>query len=115
MQLGTQIQLHLRPGVPSHSYFTEYWGSSFATGTNGDWRTDSTLANLLKACNPHLIGGSKGKNSAILPDEDGRGLNVAVSGAVSEDASGQAKELVRKIRYDTKTSKYRRFIRGLKM
>ena len=93
-------------------------GSSFTTGTDGDWRTDSTLANLLKVCNPHLIGGSKGKDSAILPDEDGRGLNVAVSGAVSEDASGQAKELGRKIRYDTKPSKYlgcTTQVRGLKI
>ena len=102
----------------SHTYFTEYLGSSFTTGTDGDWRTDSTLANLLKVCNPHLIGGSKGKDSAILPDEDGRGLNVAVSGAVSEDASGQAKELGRKIRYDTKPSKYlgcTTQVRGLKI
>ena len=80
------------------TYFTEYWGSSFATGTDGSWRTSSTLANLLKACNPHLIGGSRGSDSAIFPDNQGRGLNVAVSGAVSEDASEQAKELVRKIR-----------------
>ena len=81
------------------TYFTEYWGSSFSTGTDGSWRTHSTLANLLKACNPHLIGGSRGSDSAIFPDNDGRGLNVAVSGADSEDAPSQAKELVKKIRY----------------
>ena len=82
----------------SHTYFSEYWGASFSTGMDGDWRTATTLANLLRACNPSLIGGSRGKDSAIFPDSDQRGLNVAVSGATSEDASGQAKELVKKIR-----------------
>ena len=24
-------------------YFTEYWGASFATGTDGSWRTHTTL------------------------------------------------------------------------
>ena len=43
------------------TYFTEYWGSSFSTGTDGSWRTHSTLANL-------LIGGSRG--SAIFPDNE---------------------------------------------
>ena len=82
----------------SHTYFTEYWGSSFSTGTDGDWRTSSTLANMLRVCNPGLVGGSKGRDNSIFPDQEDRGLNVAVSGAVSEDASGQAKDLVKKIR-----------------
>ena len=81
------------------TYFTEYWGASFATGTDGNWRTHSTLANLLKACNPHLIGGSRGSDSAIFPDDQGRGLNVAVSGDWAGGAPAQARELVRKIRY----------------
>ena len=44
------------------TYFTTNWGSSFSIGTDGSWRTHSTLANL-------LIGGSRG--SAIFPDNEG--------------------------------------------
>ena len=33
-------------------YFTEYWGSSFATGTDGNAYNNPTLANLLRMCNP---------------------------------------------------------------
>ena len=75
-------------------YFTEYWGSSFVTGykcvihnftfdvstpgTDGNWITNPSLANLLRVCNPGLIGGSKGSDSIIFPSGEGRGLNVAV-------------------------------------
>ena len=37
-------------------YFTEYWGVSFATGTDGSWANNPSLANLLRACNPGLEG-----------------------------------------------------------
>ena len=37
-------------------YFTEYWGTSFATGLDGNWLTNPSLANLLRQCNPALIG-----------------------------------------------------------
>ena len=37
-------------------YFTEYRGVSFATGTDGSWANNPSLANLLRACNPHLEG-----------------------------------------------------------
>lgn len=38
-------------------YFTEYWGVSFATGTDGTWTNNPSLANLLRVCNPGLRGG----------------------------------------------------------
>ena len=37
-------------------YFTEYRGVSFATGTDGSWANNPSLANLLRACNPGLEG-----------------------------------------------------------
>ena len=37
-------------------YFTEYRGVSFATGTDGSWANNPSLANLLRACNPGLKG-----------------------------------------------------------
>ena len=38
----------------------------FATGTDGNADTNPTLANLLKRCNPGLIGRSRGQDSAIF-------------------------------------------------
>ena len=34
----------------------DYFGASFATGTDGNWRTSPTLANILRTCNPSLTG-----------------------------------------------------------
>ena len=42
--------------------------------------SQASLANLVRECNPRLVGGSRGRDSAILPSGAGRGLNVAVSG-----------------------------------
>ena len=80
------------------TYFTEYWGASFSTGTDGSWRSHPTLANLLLACNKLLIGGSSGSDSVLFPDMEGRGLNVAVSGDWAGGAPAQARELVTRIR-----------------
>ena len=80
------------------TYFTEYWGASFATGIDGNWRTHPTLANMLRACNRGIIGGSKGSDSAIFPDNEGRGLNVAVSGDWAGGAPAQARELLKRMR-----------------
>lgn len=88
-----------------HSYFTDYFGASFSTGTDGSWRTAPTLANLLKACNPGLQGGSQGAEDLILPGTGGagggfssRGLNVAVSGDTTAEGPGQASKLAGSIR-----------------
>ena len=35
---------------------SDYFGSSFVTGTDGNWRTSPTLANILRSCNPTLTG-----------------------------------------------------------
>ena len=56
------------------------------------------MANLLLVCNPLLVGGSRGQDSAILPRGTGRGLNVAVSGDWAGGARGQARQLVRRVR-----------------
>ena len=37
---------------------SDYFGSSFVTGTDGNWRTSPTLANILRSCNPTLTGDS---------------------------------------------------------
>ena len=37
-----------------------------------------SLANLVRVCSPGLVGGSRGRDSVILPRGRGRGLNVAV-------------------------------------
>ena len=47
-------------------------------GTDEDWTTNPTLANLLKRCNPDLLGGSTGVDSAVIPSGEGHGFNVAV-------------------------------------
>ena len=67
---------------------SDYFGSSFVTGTDGNWRTSPTLANILRSCNPTLTGdsgddrdyddndndqgGSRGAEDLILPGT-GRG------------------------------------------
>ena len=43
-------------------HISDYFGTSFATGTDGDWRTNPTLANILRACNPRLTGDNDGDN-----------------------------------------------------
>ena len=53
--------------------------SCISTGTDGSWHSNPSLANLLRECNPHLVGGSRGQDSFILSSGTGHGLNVAVS------------------------------------
>ena len=60
--------------------------------------SQASLANLVRECNPRLVGGSRGRDSAILPSGAGRGLNVAVSGDWAGGARQQARELVRRVR-----------------
>ena len=52
----------------------------------------------MRECNPRLVGGSRGRDSAILPSGTGRGLNVAVSGDWAGGARQQARDLVRRLR-----------------
>ena len=46
-------------------------------GTDGDWVTSPSLANLVRGCSPGLEGGSEGSGRPG-PGGPGRGLNVAV-------------------------------------
>ena len=61
---------------------SDYFGTSFATGTDGDWRTNPTLANILRACNPRLTGDNDGDSEdyednpddSIRNDDNNEGL-----------------------------------------
>merc|ERR1712106_494758 len=68
---------------------------SFVSGTNANFESQTSLANMLLQYNPNLVGGSPGSNSVIFPSSDAsKGLNLAVSGAWAGDAPGQADTLV---------------------
>ena len=56
-------------------HISDYFGTSFATGTDGDWRTNPTLANILRACNPRLTGEDNPDDGIGNDDNDeGRGV-----------------------------------------
>ena len=71
------------------TYFTEYWGASFSTGTDGSWRSHPTLANLLQACNKLLIGGSSGRDSVICSGARGQGFGGSSGGCGSTGSGGR--------------------------
>ena len=50
-----------------------------AIGTDGDWNSHPSLANLIRTCNPGLEGGSQGQDSVFTDTGGpGQGLNCAV-------------------------------------
>ena len=61
-------------------------------GAKETWRTITTLPNILKVFNPHIVGGS-----VHVGDEFAKGnnLNLASPGADSSDLVDQAKTLIR--------------------
>merc|ERR1712038_1516419 len=68
---------------------------SFAMGGVGDWRTSTTIPNILRQFNPNLIGFSVG-------NFNGKGFNFAKAGAASKDLESQARDLVSAIEQDAR-------------
>ena len=84
--------------------FKDFPEVSFAMGGAGDWRTVTTLPNLLRQFNPNLIGFSAG-NRLILDIASylsiclsgsftAKGFNFAKSSATSKDLEEQARNLL---------------------
>ena len=90
-------------------------GSTFFTGSDGNWDTCPSVLNFIKQYNPGVIGGATGRTRIvmfppsmevsveikcqyfmfILSQETGDpGLNLSVSGAVAEDVPGMVKRII---------------------
>ena len=70
--------------------FQNYPEVSFAMGGAGDWRSFTTVPNLLRQFNPALKGTSTGTFTLS-------GLNLAGREATSHDLADQAEDLVRRL------------------
>ena len=70
--------------------FQNYPEVSFAMGGAGDWRSFTTVPNLLRQFNPGLRGASTGTFTLS-------GLNLASREATSRDLEEQARDLVRRL------------------
>lgn len=67
-------------------------GLSWSIGGDGILETHTTLPNILKKFNPHILGFSTGTQ------EETAGLNVAVEGARARDMPAQARDLVERMK-----------------
>ncbi|KAM9635478.1 phospholipase B1, membrane-associated [Trichechus inunguis] len=67
-------------------------GLSWSIGGDGVLETHTTLPNILKKFNPHILGFSTGTQ------EETAGLNVAVDGARARDMPAQARDLVEQMK-----------------
>ncbi|XP_078698909.1 phospholipase B1, membrane-associated-like [Branchiostoma floridae x Branchiostoma belcheri] len=70
---------------------TNYRGVSWSIGGQESLETYTTLPNILKKFNPHIVGFATGSGG---PDSDHAKLDKAVAGAVSGDMVEQARKLV---------------------
>ncbi|KAK1333190.1 hypothetical protein QTO34_006727 [Cnephaeus nilssonii] len=79
---------------PSNSsdQLVSWRGLSWSAGGDGVLETHTTLPNILKKFNPHILGFSTGTR------EDTAGLNVAVEGARARDMPAQARDLVARMK-----------------
>ena len=76
--------------------------NKFILGGKGDWRTFTTLPNILKVFNPNIIGYSVGIFDYIFNQTElsfkgtfkDKGFNFGKSDALSKDIVQQSKELV---------------------
>ncbi|XP_045664850.1 phospholipase B1, membrane-associated [Ursus americanus] len=71
---------------------TSWRGLSWSIGGDGILDTHTTLPNILKKFNPHILGFSTGTL------EETAGLNVAVEGARARDMPTQARDLVERMK-----------------
>jgi len=70
----------------------QYRGVSFSIGAYQNWRTVTTLPNILRVFNPSLAGGSVNLGDR---EEEGNNLNLCQLGATSETLIEQAKLLIK--------------------
>nr|XP_019590876.1 PREDICTED: phospholipase B1, membrane-associated isoform X2 [Rhinolophus sinicus] len=71
-------------------------GLSWSIGGDGILETHTTLPNILKKFNPHILGFSTGT------EEETAGLNVAMEGARARDMPTQARDLVDRMKNSPK-------------
>ena len=79
---------------------TEYRSLAFSMGGQGDWRTVTSLPNILKLFNPTLRGASM--SNTVVASRQTSGYNMAVSAGDSLDMVEQAWHLVKRMRRDPK-------------
>ena len=77
-------------------------GSTYFTGSDGDWDTCPSVFNFIKNYNPAVRGGATGRTRIVMlplkKEEVGdKGLNLSVSGAVAEDLPGMVRRLVKMV------------------
>ena len=78
----------------------EYRSLAFSMGGQGDWRTVTSLPNILKLFNPTLRGASM--SNTVVASGQTSGYNMAVSAGDSMDMEEQAWHLVKRMRRDPK-------------
>lgn len=81
--------------------FMENRGLSWSIGGQWDWKNATTLANILKAYNPNLVGYSYNDS---LPFHKGAQFNLAEIGASSSDMPFMAKALIKRIKLDKRVN-----------
>ena len=74
-------------------------GSTYFTGSDGDWASCPSVYNFIKNYNPGVTGGATGRTRIVMlplkKEEVGdSGLNLSVSGAVAEDVPAMMRRLV---------------------
>ena len=77
-------------------------GSTYFTGSDGDWASCPSVYNFIKNYNPRVTGGATGRTRIVMlplkKEEVGdSGLNLSVSGAVTEDVPAMMRRLVRMV------------------
>ena len=77
-------------------------GSTYFTGSDGDWDSCPSVYNFIKNYNPGVTGGATGRTRIVMlplkKEEVGdSGLNLSISGAVTEDVPGMMRRLVRMV------------------
>ncbi|XP_074144393.1 phospholipase B1, membrane-associated isoform X2 [Sminthopsis crassicaudata] len=91
--LGDSLTTAVGAGAKNITDMSTAWrGLSWSIGGDGVLETHTTLPNILKKFNPHLIGFSTGTQKETA------GLNVAARGAMAHDLPSQARELVDKMK-----------------
>ncbi|KAK0156475.1 Phospholipase B1, membrane-associated [Merluccius polli] len=81
----------------------QYRGLSWSIGGDGNLTTITTLPNILKNFNPHLIGYSVGTGKQDTPESF---LNQAVAGDTSKDLPKQVRALVKRMKSDAVSSTF---------
>jgi len=96
--LGDSLTAAFGAGATSiFSVFTEYRGMAFSAGGDNNIQSIYTLPNMLKLYNSKVTGFSVKTGKTNSPNSK---LNIAVTGAVSQDILGQAQEAVIRLKAD---------------